>query len=86
MTSLIQQRTDTVAKLRAEVKDHPMCLWLAEDPRYFQVIFPDGDFPVDGLRASKSDGKTSALKKLLTEMERIWLASYPSPFTQENSQ
>lgn len=80
MTS-IATRTALVAERLAAVRDHPMCADLQEDAGHYYVIYPDGDFPVHGVRASKGGGKWVALGRLLIIIERHWRESYPSRST-----
>lgn len=53
-----------------EFQDLKMC---------FRVIYPAGDFPVDGLQSvvKRGEGRAVALEKLLPVMERHWAESYP---------
>jgi hypothetical protein len=72
-----RQNVERVGALRAQVREHPMCLQLREDGGGATVVFPVGDFPVHGLRVGYRDGKAVALERALREMERIWLQSFP---------
>ena len=75
--SSIQERSALVKERRAAIEAHPMCAKLSEDRGYFYVTYPDGDFPVHGVRASKDGGKWAALGRLLIILERHWKESYP---------
>ena len=60
------------------VKNHHMCANFREDDTYYYVIFPLGDFEVDGIRASKVVGKYVALSIMLTHMDNYWKRSFPT--------
>lgn len=75
--STIQDRIDAVERAKQEVRDHPMCLRLEDDGAAFFVIYPCGDFAVQGCRSTYRDGKENALLRLLQVMERHWMESYP---------
>lgn len=53
-----------------------MCLRLLDEGAHFVVVYPDGDFPVDGLRVPRS---AEGLRMALERMERHWMDSYPNP-------
>jgi hypothetical protein len=72
-----RQNIERVAHLRAQVREHPMCLQLREDTSGATIVFPAGDFPVNGIHAGYRDGKAVALKRALDTMERYWLESLP---------
>jgi hypothetical protein len=59
---------------RAAVKAHPMCLHLRDERPHFVVIYPAGNFPVDGLRVPRS---AQGLGLALERMERDWMESFP---------
>lgn len=62
------------------IRAHPMCAELNEDAHrrgYLYVTYPAGDFPVEGLRVSKANGKRVALARALDVMERHWRESFP---------
>ena len=73
----IQANILSARKAREAVKIHPMCLRLLETRRHFEVHFPAGDWPYDGIRVSRANGDTAALSTLLERMERAWMESYP---------
>lgn len=73
----IQSRTAAVETAKSEVLAHPMCGKFEDDGGAFLVIYPAGDFPVDGVRVSYENGKAWALGILLQKMERHWQESYP---------
>lgn len=77
--TLIAERTDAVNAIRQQILDHPMCGRLIEGSDMYRVIYPAGDFPVDGLQSvvRRGEGKAIALSKLLPVMDRHWLQSYP---------
>ena len=72
-----KDRLALVREREALIKDHPMCAELREDAGYYYVIYPSGDFPVHGVRASKGGGKWVALGHLLIVIERHWKESFP---------
>lgn len=74
---LVADRKTKVSERHDMVMDHPMCASLTEDAGYYTVIYPAGDFPVHGVRATKAGGKHVALGHLLTVMERHWVESFP---------
>ena len=55
------QNKQAVDDLIAEIKDHPMCLIFEDQGGCYQVIYPEGDFQVNGVRASTGAGKLVAL-------------------------
>ena len=73
----IQERAALVAARLAEVKAHPMCASFSEDRHWYFVVYPEGEFPVHGVRVSKGGGKWVALGRLLIVMERHWKESFP---------
>lgn len=68
-----------VAQLVAAVKRHPLCLRFSDVSGKYLVIYPAGEFPVDGVQASQGGGKAVALARMLEVMERHWVESYPDP-------
>lgn len=62
-----------------ELKNHHMCFELREDEYCYTVIFPVGDFSVDGITCSKHIGKIKAIEKMIDRMEKEWNDSYPNP-------
>jgi hypothetical protein len=58
-----------VTVLRAKVEAH-----FSQSSASYTVLYPQGDFPVHGVRASKGAGCAVALSRLLARME-----SFPSP-------
>lgn len=75
----IAERIARVAELLEAVRNHPMCGELQDTGDCFRVIYPAGDFPVDGLQSvvRRGEGRAVALEKLLRVMERHWLESFP---------
>ena len=72
--SAIHDNTAALEATRASVAAHPMCLRLLDERPYFVIVYPQGDFPVDGLRV----GRTAAgLRAALEKMEKHWAESYP---------
>lgn len=68
-----------VEKALGEVKSHPMCFKIEDDGKTYLVVFPEGDFAVDGIRINYSVmGKYRALQKMLVKMEYYWVSSYPA--------
>lgn len=76
---MIQENIEKLYDKLEELKDHPMCLELREDDYCYIVIFPQGDFSVDGITCSKSIGKSNAIDKIIKRMEKEWINSYPNP-------
>lgn len=54
-----------------------MCLTLLETRHNFEVHFPPGEWPFDGIRCHRRNGDAAALSTLLERMERVWMESYP---------
>lgn len=59
---------------RRAVVEHPMCGRLDEDRYNFTIVYPAGDFAVDGVRVVRS---AAGLRQALERMERHWVESYP---------
>ena len=74
----VRENVRRVTDARAKVQEHPMCGRMKEDAGRITVLFPCGDFPVDGLTIQSSGGKVAALQVLLERMEQVWMESYPS--------
>lgn len=64
-----------VTDLISEIKNHPMCMKFEDQGSHYQVIYPDGDFRINGVRASTGGGKQKALYRILDRMEQDWVAS-----------
>ena len=64
-----------LAAVRATIEAHPMCAELRDEPPYFLVIYPAGDFPTYGVRTDRS---AAGLHRVLPVLERHWLGSYPA--------
>lgn len=60
------------------VRAHPMCAKFEDDGATFTVLYPAGDFHVDGTRVCYTKGKRWALEQMLVRMERHWVDSYPA--------
>lgn len=73
----VRDNVAAVADLIAKVRTHPMCAKFTDDIGNYTVIFPNGDFPVDGVRVSKRMGHAKALHTLIDRIESIWMESYP---------
>ena len=71
----VQERIKNVTELIIKVKSHCMCFDLIENATDYTVIYPYGYYP-NGIKCTTDEGKASALKKLLVEMERHWQASF----------
>jgi len=69
--------TAAVTDLTLQANAHPMCVELRDNPDAYRVIYPAGDWLVDGVRCSKAQGKALALRRLLLRMEYDLQASYP---------
>jgi hypothetical protein len=67
--------------MEQKVKDHPMCRKFTKDRDAYIVIFPEGDFTVNGVCGTayreKGVTKIDVLNRILTVMEREWVGSYP---------
>lgn len=76
MSNIVENKKSLESKLK-EVKDHPMCAKLHEDERHYTIVFPCGDFPVEGIRIHKAMGKIKAMETLIDKMEYFWKSSFP---------
>lgn len=73
----VQENIDKVAKAMDKVRNHCMCGRFEDDGARFTVFYPDGDFPVNGVRVAYNEkGKAWALTKMLEKMELHWMESY----------
>ena len=72
------ENKQAVDNLIAKIKDHPMCLTFEDQVGCYQVIYPEGDFEINGVIASTGGGKLKALYRILERMERDWIESYPN--------
>lgn len=68
---MVQANIKKLKEIKAEVKNHCLCLDFKEDKNYYIVIFPKG-YRLDGVRASKALGKIKALTRILEIMESTW--------------
>lgn len=59
---------------RELVQAHPMCGALKDEGSKVIIVYPAGDFPVDGLRVERS---AAGLVAALQRMERHWTESFP---------
>lgn len=59
------------------VKGHCMCFSFEETEVHYIVLFPAGDFALNGVRVSKGMGKIVALNKAFQVMEKTWVDSAP---------
>jgi hypothetical protein len=74
----VQENIVNVERLLEDVKAHCMCLKFIDDGVSYMVVYPEGDFGVDGTRVHYvGTGKTWALTKLLEKIETHWMESYP---------
>lgn len=73
--SIIQDRTNEVASLMMQVKEHHMCARFVDEGTSYLVIYPYGDWPVDGTRVRHDVGKVNALRKMIEKMEEHYKAS-----------
>lgn len=70
---------DNIAEVKfalEAVKNHCMCAKFQEDKTHYLVIFPPGDWPVDGIRVANGMGKVKALQVMIDKMEKFWLESF----------
>lgn len=75
-----QENAKRIAFYLKKVQGHPLTLHLQDDGVAFTVIFPDGDFFSDGVMCrylGQPGGKAKALSKILDELERRWIESFP---------
>lgn len=72
----VQDNVTAVKLAIAEVKNHCMCAKFEDEGRHYLVIFPPGDWPVDGVRVSHGMGKAKALQLLIDRMEQFWKDSF----------
>lgn len=75
----IQERIARVEAAKKRVETHPMCLRLEEGSGRYTVIYPPGDWRVDGVTCSHGmlHTKVEALTRLYEAMEDEWLSSFP---------
>jgi hypothetical protein len=59
----------------AKVTAHPMCLRIEHGPKRSVIVYPAGDFPVDGIRVERSK---RGFEQAAEVMERHWLGSFPA--------
>lgn len=71
---MIQENIENYNAAKKMVLDHVMCLRMQEDGSKIIVIYPCGDFPVNGVRV---DNTAAGLKMALIKMEQHWMESYP---------
>ena len=76
---MIQDNIEKLYEKLEEIKNHPMCFELREDAYCYTVMFPQGDFSVDGITCAKNIGKSNAIVKILDRMDKEWNNSYPNP-------
>lgn len=84
------QILENIAELEAAryaVTEHCMCRALRDDGCSIVVIYPEGDWPdgKEGIHCTygvwNGQHKAWAFKKLLEQMEKDWLGSFPNPRT-----
>lgn len=76
--TIFDERAGRVDVARQTLLAHPMCACLVETASLVRVLYPDGDFPVDGCQSAiGAGGKSAAMERLLPVMERHWRESYP---------
>lgn len=56
------------------VMDHCMCAKFIDEGGKFIIQYPDGDFPVDGLRI---DRNAAMMRRAVEIMDRHWAESFP---------
>ena len=73
----VQENIKTVAGLLTSIREHPMCASVQLDNSRITVIYPKGDFIVDGVTTNFKQGKAKQLQTVLERMEYDWINSYP---------
>lgn len=70
----VRENVKALKAAKSEVEAHCMCARLVDDGAKFTIIYPDGDFPVDGVRVPRS---AAGLALALAKMESHWTGSFP---------
>ena len=70
----VQENIEIYKAAKNAVVEHCMCAKLEESGSKAIVYFPEGDFPVGGIRIDRT---ANGFKQALERMEKFWLASYP---------
>jgi len=79
MNNTPAENIEKVNDLISKIKQHPMALKVTVSKAGILVIYPNGGFAVDGVRASFGIGKAKALGRVIEIMEKHWMQSYPDP-------
>lgn len=72
--STLRDNIAAMDRAKSAVLAHPMCLRLNDEGTHYVIMYPEGDFPVDGLRVVRS---ALGLRMALEKMEKHWMESYP---------
>jgi hypothetical protein len=72
---MIRENKKAYSEALAKVTSHPMCLRVRHEGGKTIIVYPAGDFPVDGVRVDKC---TRGFEQALAVMERHWLGSFPA--------
>lgn len=70
----IKQNIEAKRAAFAAIRAHPMCGRVEDEGGKLLIIYPEGDFCVQGVRC---DHSAKGMTRALDVMERHWLESYP---------
>ena len=69
----IQANIEAKQNAMVDLNDHCMCASAEYGPHYITIIYPYGDWPVDGIRVENS---ASGIGQALAVMEKHWKGSF----------
>lgn len=69
----IQANIEAKQRAMGNLANHPMCASAEYGPHYIVIIYPYGDWPVDGIRVENS---AAGIGRALTVMEKHWQGSF----------
>jgi hypothetical protein len=69
----IQANIEAKQKAMDDLQAHCMCASAEYSPHYIMIIYPYGDWPVDGIRVENS---AAGIGRALTVMEKHWQGSF----------
>ncbi len=69
----IQANIEAKQKAMDDLQAHCMCASAEYGPHYITIIYPCGDWPVDGVRVENS---AAGIDQALAVMEKHWRASF----------
>ena len=70
----IQKNIHKFASAMEAVRNHCMAARIECDTSHVTIIYPEGDFPVHGVRVNRS---AAGLQQAIGIMERHWKDSFP---------